>query len=398
MKSSSSHTSSASGLRITGVRTRLLSFPYREEAAVEWSKGTLRAQAATLVEVVSASGLSGIGECYAGVFAPSAIEGIVRHFEPFLSGRDAFAIEPLVSELRSNNRWWAACGLGANVIAAIENALFDLKGKALGVPVWQLLGGLAHAELPMYASTAGDLVLEEVVADARRVVGQGFRWVKIPIGFGRERDQAIVASVREALGPDVQIAVDAVQGYAPRPWSAKTAIQVARAIEGHDIAWFEEPASGRDPEANAQVRRATSIPVSGGESLGTVSEFILLIDGGAFDIVQPDASHVGILESKTVIRYAAARGLGVIPHSWGSGPCLMANYHLAFSTPSCFVLEFPTTPNPLVSELLVEPFRVEDGRLSAPTTPGLGVHLPDDAEDRFPFLPDSGYRTFEVTG
>lgn len=395
MKSSSSLSDPASGLRITGLRTRLLSAPYGEGEAPEWSQGALPAQVATLIEVVSDSELSGIGECQAGVFAPSAIEGLVCHFEPFLAGRDPFAIEALVSELRSRNLWWAACGLGANVVAAIENALFDLKGKALGAPVWQLLGGLVHAELPLYASTTGGLVLDEVVADARRVVAEGYRWVKVPIGFGRERDRAIVASVREAVGPDVRLAVDAVQGYAPRPWSAKAAIQVARAIEELDIAWLEEPVSGRDPEANAEVRRATSIPVSGGESLGTLAEFMLMIDGGAFDIVQPDASHVGILESKGVIRYAAARGLGVILHSWASGPALMANYHVAFSTPSCFVLEFPTTPNPLVSELLVEPFRVEDGALRAPTAPGLGVCLPDDVEDRFPFLPGSRYQIFE---
>ena len=196
-----------------------------------------------------------------------------------------------------------------------------------------------------------------------------------------------------ALGADVQLAVDAVQGIARRPWPVKTAAQVARWIEPYDIRWIEEPIEVTDVAGMAELRTQINIPLAGGESMTTLAEAEGFVHGDAVDLLQVDAAVVGgIGMFQQITQLCRRKRLPVAVHAWGSGVSIMGNYHAAFASPECTLLEMPAVPNAFRDEVLLEPLVVRDQRFQAPTLPGLGVTLPEDIEKRFPYHARSYYR------
>jgi L-alanine-DL-glutamate epimerase-like enolase superfamily enzyme len=381
-------------MKITAVEPILLGATLPPDQPIRWSGGELLVLPTLLVQVQTDEGLSGLGDCYAlGCFAPEAGAAIVRHFETALLGQDPREVERLCLRLWRSSLYWGRSGAGVGVISTIENALWDIKGKALGHPVHALLGGAVHEKLPLYASGGLERPDDELAAELRGYVAEGFGTVKIRIGYNAERDRAKVALAREVLGPGVRLGVDAVQGHNPEPWSAAEAIRVARAIEAFDIAWFEEPCANYDYDGYATVRQATRMPISGGESSSTIHEFRHFFSRGALDIAQPDAvSAGGIAECLRIAALADAHGVKIAPHAWGTAACNMANYHFGFATPNCVALEYPTYGNPLRDALLVEPLQIVEGHLLPPRVPGLGVHLPDEVRARYPYQPGTQAR------
>lgn len=379
-------------MKITRVEGVLLSAPLPPEHVVRWSGGEIAVGHAALVQIHTDEGLTGLGDTYAGGwFYPQAAKALLEHFEPLLVAEDPREVARIAHGLWAKSLYWARVGAGVNAISAIECALWDLAGKAQGVPVWQLLGGLAHRSLPLYASGGLEKPREQTVAELRGYVKQGFRAVKIRVSTELARAVEKVRLCRETLGPEVQLMVDAVMGSHPEPWSAKDAIQFARAIEPYDIAWLEEPCAAYDIEGYATVRRATPIPVSGGETSYGLHEYRRFFDAGALDIVQPDAcTSGGMLECTKIAALASAHGVRVAPHAWGSGATVMANLHWAFTRPSVFIHEYPTWGFPLRDELLAEPLAIKDGRILPPTAPGLGVELRQDVRERYPWRGGTG--------
>jgi len=374
-------------VKITKLEPILLSVPMPEESIVRWSGGEMSVVHAVLVRIQTDEGITGLGDTYAGgFFYPSAAKALLEHFEPLLIGEDPLNVEGLYRKLWSRSQFWGRVGAAVNAISAIENALWDLKGKALGLPVWQLLGGLAHPKLLIYASGGLERPLKQTEAEMEGYLRQGFRAVKIRVSTDLRKAVEKVRFCREVLGPDRQLMVDAVMGSHPEPWSAKEAIQFAKAIEPFGISWLEEPCWAADIEGYALVRRATTIPVSGGETSATIHEFKRFFEKEALDIVQPDAClSGGLLECKRVAALAAADGVRVAPHAWGSAATVLANVHWAFTTPNVFIHEYPTWGFPLRDELLVEPLEIRDGYLYPPKTPGLGVELRKETIERYPF-------------
>jgi L-alanine-DL-glutamate epimerase-like enolase superfamily enzyme len=254
-------------MKITRVEGVLLSAPLPPEHVVRWSGGEIAVAHAALVQIHTDAGLTGLGDTYAGGwFYPQAAKALLEHFEPLLLGEDPREVARIAHGLWARSLYWARVGAGVNAISAIENALWDLAGQAHGVPAWQLLGGLAHRSLPLYASGGLEKPREQTVTEMRGYLEQGFRAVKIRVATDLARAVEKVRLCRETLGPEIQLMVDAVMGSHPEPWSAKEAIRFARAIEPYDVAWLEEPCAAYDVEGHATVRRATSIPVSGGET------------------------------------------------------------------------------------------------------------------------------------
>jgi D-galactarolactone cycloisomerase len=252
-----------------------------------------------------------------------------------------------------------------------------------------------HDELPVYGSggpfTMSIPELVEQAVDTRR---RGLRGFKMRVNFFRyqpEVEAERVAAVREALGPDMALAIDAVQTYNPRPWSVKEAARMLRMLEPFDLAWAEEMLPPFDPQPYAELRRQTGTAISGGEGLTTAVQFEQWLRADAFDLVQPDATIVGgIGEARRACEAAAARSVPVAVHVWGSAPTLAANIQVAFAAPNCVWLEHPVLGNPLESELLVEPLVIRDGHARPPTTPGLGIRLTADVRAQYPFVPGSG--------
>jgi L-alanine-DL-glutamate epimerase-like enolase superfamily enzyme len=371
-------------VKITGLETVLLTVPPPEP--VRWSGGVLSAVHASLFLVHTDEGITGLGEPYLGIFAPEAARGIAEALTPLILGEDPTQINGVLHNLRARTLFWARNGAGLAVIGAIETALWDILGQARGRPVWELLGGLAHERMPLYASAGLDKPIEETVREMQRYRALGLPAVKVRVGFGLKKDVTRIERVREAIGPEMDLMVDAVQGHNPEPWSAAQAIELARAIEPYRIRWFEEPCGATDYAGYAQVRRHTAIAVAGGESSVSVGEFQRFFDAGALDIVQPDTAHAGgIVECRRIAEMAGAYGVGVAFHSWASAAVLASNYHLAFATPNCRILEYPTWGYPLIQDLFVEPLRIEDGYVYPPAAPGLGIRLPREIREKYPF-------------
>ncbi|MCL4852293.1 MAG: mandelate racemase/muconate lactonizing enzyme family protein [Bryobacteraceae bacterium] len=376
-------------MRITRLEPVLLSTKPAEP--IRWSGGTLPMIHASIVQVHTDEGITGLGETYVGIFAPLAVKGIVEALEPLVVGEDPMQPLALYQKLYSRNLFWARVGAGLSVIGAIEMALWDIKGKALGLPVHRLLGGPVHAKLPIYASGGLEKPMDELLEEMRRYKSEGFTAIKIRIGMGATRDVRKVEQIRAALGPDIQLMVDAVQGHNPQPWSAAEAIQVGSALAELNIRWFEEPCAATDYAGYAQVRKKLPIPIAGGESSTSVHEFRNFFNAGALDIAQPDVAHAGgIEECRKITALAGANGVEIAFHSWSSSIVLAANYHLAFCTPNCHYLEYPTWGYPLRDELFTVPLRIENGYAYPSDSPGLGVTLDSDLRRKYKFADSLG--------
>lgn len=374
-------------MRIVNVEPILLSVPIGN-GGLRWSGGSTDTLGTCLVRVTTDDGLTGLGDAYGlGCYAPEVGAAVTRWMADLLVGEDASDIRGSVTRLWGSCLFWGRSGAAVAVISAIENALWDIAGKAAGKPVYELLGGPVHDAVPIYASGGLDAPVEETVREIVQSLEAGFRVVKVRVGHGPAADRSRIAALREAVGWDVGIAVDAVMGHHPYPWSASEAIAVARAMADFDIRWFEEPCAAYDYDGYAAVRRAGVIPVSGGESSCMVAEFRHFFERSALDIAQPDAAHAGgVLELLRIAELAAKYDVTVAPHSWGSGACLMANYHAAFACPNVGMVEYPVIDNPLRTELLREPLRIVGGSLQRPTQPGLGIDLTEETIARYPYI------------
>lgn len=383
-------------MKISSIRCILLSAPYAtpgdDEARLHLRTG-LRSSA--LIRVQADDGAIGFGETYAGVYAPEAVKALIEQFEGDLIGIDATDIRAVWERMHLASRYWGRFGLSQSVIGAIEMALWDLKGKSQGKPVHELLGGPCHDAITVYASggnTKPEPELREEMAGYR---AQGFKAVKIRINNLPELDRIVdkVRICREALGDDCAMAVDAAQGLALEPWDVAYALKVARAIARYNILWLEEPAAVNDIKSYAAIRQGSPIPVAGGETATSVYEALAYVEAEALDLFQPDAALIGgIGVLRTLADRFWERRVPIAVHAWSGGVGLMGNYHAAFASPGCKYLEMPCVPNPLRDGLLAEMLKIVDGKIKAPSAPGLGVVVPEDLEHQYPYKRGTHYR------
>ncbi len=371
-------------MKITRVEAIALTTPYGTPGA------QTRERSAVFVEVEVADGTVGVGETYLGVYMPELAIEAVKFFEPFLIGRDSTNIAKCWSDCQWISSYVGRTGPTVMALSAIECALWDILGKRLGIPVHTLLGGAVHDRIPLYASGGvPTFTLDQLVSHTKEVVRDGYLGFKMranPIAYQPAIETERVAAVREALGPDRLLAVDAVQNFNPQPWSVKQALDLLDQLAPYHLAWAEELLPPFDPEPYAELRTRSKVHISGGEGITTSAAFAQWLRAGAFDIAQPDATIVGgIGEARRVCELAAAQHVRVAMHVWGSGPTMMANYHLGFTQPNCFILERPVMHNPLEVETLVEPLQITDGYLIPPTAPGLGVELTAEVKAKYPY-------------
>jgi L-alanine-DL-glutamate epimerase-like enolase superfamily enzyme len=377
---------------ITGVRASWLRAPIPADRAHVSDFGRNDSFNMCLVEVETDAGLIGLGEAKAAVGNLgnyAAIVALIREeLGPLLIGRDPRDVTAAWELLYNGSRAHYARregrtfptvgrrGITLSAISGIDIALWDLCGRALGVPVWRLLGGRYRDRVPAYAS-GGWAPVGGIGAQMAQYVERGHRAVKLRVGLqdASVNDSAArVREVRDTLGPDVGIMVDA-----HGTWSVREAQRFARKVEECDLAWLEEPVSPENVEGQAEVRRSTDIPIAAGESEQTRFAFRDMIAAGAVDVCQPDPAIAGgITETQRIAALAAAHGLTVAPHLWGSAILFAAGLHLAVSTPCVTLVEFSRGHNPLLNDLVEETVDLEDGHVLAPDRPGLGLTLRRD--------------------
>ncbi len=383
-------------MKIHSIRCILVSAPYAtpddDEVRLHLRSGL---RSASLIRVQTDCGAVGVGETYAGVYAPEAVKALVAQFEQDLVGTDAADVQAVWDRAHLASRYWGRFGISQSVIGGIEMALWDLKGITENKPVHELLGGSCHDTLPVYASGGNTKPEPELRAEMAEYLRQGFQAVKIRINNMPELDRIVdkVRVCREALGDDCALAVDAAQGLAREPWSVEYALKVARAIEPFNILWLEEPAAVNDTRAYAAIRKQCPIKIAGGETATSLHEAQAYVDDDALDLFQPDATLIGGLGVlRTAVDRFWEKSVPFAVHAWCSGVGMMGNYHAAFASPGCQILELPSVPNPLRDGVLAEPPPMIDGRISAPSAPGLGINVPDDLESTYPYKPGTHYR------
>ena len=384
-------------MTITSVRPVLLSAPYGTpaDAEVEWHLQTGYRSAALVVVEADGGAVTGLGETYAGVYAPQAVAALVRQLAADLVGQPAGDVLPLLERMRLATWYWGRAGLSQSVVGGVEMALWDLAGKAAGIPTVRLLGGAVHDRLPVYASGGNDKPDDALRAEMEGYVAAGFRTVKVRVNNRTPAEaERKVALCREALGPDVRLAVDVVQGTAARPMSAKEALALARRLEPYDLLWIEEPAEVTDYAGFGWLRDRVGTWVAGGETVTSLVEAEAYLAAPSLDLFQPDASLCGgLVAFQRIAALCGRAGVQVAAHCWGNGVGILGTYHAAFTCPNVVLLELPTVSNPLRDRLALTPLRPDaDGTVALGDAPGLGVHLPDGIEDEFPFRPDSWYR------
>lgn len=377
---------------VSGMRAVLLSAIYPPGEEFQWVGGTIRSWDAALVEVTLSDGTTGLGEAGAGIMAASAVPGIVSAFEPYLVGEEFAHPLDVGQHLRAYTAFWARGGILNGVAGAIETACLDALAKRVGVPAYELLGGLKRDSIETYASGGLGTTFDEISAWMFAQVDAGFRTVKFRAMKDPDTTIRLLDHVVGLLPEGTRFVLDAVQGCASAPWALEDAIRVGEEVAARRARWYEEPCFADDVRGYAAVRDAVDVPVSGVESNGTVREFAALIEAKAVDIAQPDVSFVGGPRAfSEVARLAGGSGLGCVPHVWGSGVTFSANLHTVLAEQHVELFEYCTLPNPLRDALLVEPVGFEGGRLNAPSTPGLGVALTPELEQRFAFVPGGGH-------
>ena len=371
-------------MKITGVDAIPLAVPLREGTPPSpWTAGAGRQ---ILVRLTTDEGLTGWGECFA-YGATLAVTSVVEEaLAPIVLGQDPTQIEPLADRMHKALMIWGRRGLAMMAVSGVELALWDLCGKARGVPVYQLLGGLCQSRARVYAS----LLRYETPTHVRQAVSAalvlGYTAIKL-----HQVDVESVAAAREVAGDRIELMLDT-----NCPWTVEEAIRIGRRLVRFDLRWLEEPVwPPEDYPGLARVRSALPIPLACGENEATVFGIRAIIDAGAADIVQPSVTKVGgILEMKKIAALAAATGVTFVPHSYYYGPGLAATLHVVASTPGVPYVEFP--PGQLAAPILAEPIRYIGGAFTLPEQPGLGADPDPGVLARYPYRREAA-RPFYLT-
>jgi L-alanine-DL-glutamate epimerase-like enolase superfamily enzyme len=370
---------------IVDIEALFLRYPFPPSVRYEYSGGLVENMDAALVRVTCDSGLTGIGEITHGQFCYEPVVGLIEHFRRLLVGRPVQEINRAWELMYSSSVFWNRQGLGIGVMGGIDIALHDLLGKLLGVPVYQLLGGLTRSRIRTYASNGLFRDVEPLIADAVRAQEFGFNAYKMRV-VTPDTIVPLATAFRQRM-PDMDLIVDAVQGSCAVPWSIAVSRQIARELEPLGVLWLEEPCRVEDIDGYVEVRQATSLNVAGAESIPTAHAFKPYLDRGAFGLVQFDIATSGFSEGRRIASLAASYRRPVAIHSWGSIVSALAGLHLALVTPNCAMTEYCFMDHPLNDRLSVDPLRPRSGYLHAPEGPGLGVAFDDKLIGEFRYSP-----------
>lgn len=376
-------------MKIDHIDVINLRFEYAPENAFQYAGGICTARFTTLVLVHTDRGLTGIGSVYSH---PALVYLVIKQqLESMLKGLDPTEVEPLWSKMYGLTRWYGRKGAAMSAIGGVDMALWDLRGKAQGQPIWKLLGG-ERQTCPAYASSLLWKTPEKLAEEAAGHIEKGFRRVKMRLGRSEEYDMAAVAAVRKAIGPTNDVLVDGSMRY-----SVPVARRIGKMLEAQRAFWFEEPFTPEDLESFQALRGTLQVPIAAGENEFGTQGFRELIRMKAVDIVQPDACRCGgLTEVWRVAQEAHQAGLRVATHTWSDAVTVMANAQVVSAIPNGITVEIDRTGNPFIEDLLEEPLRVTDGQLALSTAPGLGIELKKSVIEKYRMadplaIPDGSY-------
>ncbi len=370
-------------MKITNVEAIVLR--YRDEIQ-KIADGT---QDDLIVRVTTDEGITGIGEVDSSPYvAKAAIEAPRSHaicsgLRELLIGEDPLDTERLWEKMYRGSIFFGRRGVAIHAMSGIDIALWDIKGQALGQPVYKLLGGAYRKKIRAYASTLMPHTPAEAGREAEKWAAQGFTAVKMGWeGFGKSEanDVALVRAAREALGDRVDLLLDI--GHL---WDATTAIQRVRRFEPYRPFWVEEPLPPDDIRGYRQLADAVDTRIATGEESATRFEFEELLDVAGVDVVQPDIARAGgLTETRRIADMAHQRNRPCVPHAWKTGILKAASLHLIAAIPNAIFLEFVVWDSPLAHDLVQPKFWIDkEGMVAVPEGPGLGVTLDETLLERY---------------
>ncbi len=370
-------------MKVTEIRTFLV----HPDVAKNW----------LFVRIETDEGIHGWGEAYTQSDRDRAIEIHLQQLSRYLVGRSPFDIKHFTYMAYTDFASKRGSMDLYSAISAIEQALWDIVGKALEQPVYNLLGGPCRKRIRVYANGWGswydpDRPLEHLGDRAAALVSRGFTALKFDPFPGpwrayisrKDEETAVerIRIVREAVGPEVDILVEVHRRLSP-----SHAIRVARMMEPSAPYWYEEPVSARDIDGLVEAKRSINIPVVTGEELYTKTEFRTVFEKRAADIINPDVCNCGgILELREIAAMAEPYHVSVSPHNYNSTTVgLAATIQAAAGMPNFLITEFFVNFEAVGKEISHIPFEVESGYIELPTRPGLGVDLDEEALAKYPY-------------
>ena len=361
------------------------------------------------VKVDTSEDISGWGECYTQADRDQSIVAHVHQLGRYLVERSPLHIKHFTSMAYNDFAGKRGSMELYSAVSGIEQALWDIAGKRFGVPVYNLLGGPCRDKIRVYANGwyHGAKTPEAYAAQAQQMVARGFTALKFDPFPGpwrthiarqaEEHAVETVRAVREAVGPDIDLLIEAHRRLAPMH-----AIRVARRLEPLQPFWYEEPVSARNLEALAECRREIRLPIVTGEELYTKAEFRPVFEKQAADIINPDVCNCGgILELKEIAAMAEPYYVTVSPHNYNSTTIgLAATLQAAATMPNFLITEYFVNFEARAQEVATVPFQVDHGYIALPTTPGLGIELRQEVLARYPYreFPLRGLPTFRDEG
>ena len=376
-------------MKIERVEPINLRYEYPNANGFQYAGGICTARLTTLILVHTDTGHVGVGSVYSH---PALVYLIVRdQLDPLLRGEDPTQVQELWEKMYGVTRWYGRKGVTMSAIGGVDTALWDLKGQSERCPVWKLLGG-EKGVCPAYASGLLWNEIDALAEEARGHIESGFRRVKMRLARSEEWDRDAVTAVREAIGPDHDVIVDASMRY-----NVALARRMGKFLEDLGVFWYEEPFAPEDIDSFVALQGTVGIPVSAGENEFGLQGFRELIRAKAVNIVQPDASRCGgISEVVKVAQLAEENGLRVATHTWSDAVAVTANAHVVSAIPNGITVEIDRTGTPFVEDLLVDPLEVIDGQLELGDRPGLGIQLNMDVVERLKMadplrIPDGSY-------
>lgn len=363
-------------MKITGITTWLCD-AYRTNFA--------------FVKIETDAGICGYGESSIGQFE-HAIVGMFKDLERKLVGLDPRNVDKILHDLNRDSFWRGGPVL-SSALSGIDMALWDIKGKLLGEPIWQLLGGKVRDRVSCYANAwfVGAKTAEEFAAKAKIAVQDGWKALKWdPFGScyrdistkDMDNSLACVAAVREAVGKDVDLLIECHGRF-----NLPSALRIAHGLEEFNVVWIEEPLFPELQYVMPELRRKVNVPLAAGERIYNKYQAMDFIRQGYADFIQPDASKVGIVDMRAIASMAEASGIGFCPHNPMGSLTNAVTLHIAASTPNFYLLETMINDVPWRTELSDEHIYVEEGEMIVPDKPGIGITLNEESIEKYPYKP-----------
>jgi L-alanine-DL-glutamate epimerase-like enolase superfamily enzyme len=354
-------------MKIASIEAIVLRFPFTVggvSAAGVWGGAGMQAADSLLLKVTTDDGLVGWGETFGFVGIPAVKAAIEQMLAPACIGRDATQIDAIGLDLQRRFHVFGRSGAIFYGLSALDIALWDLCGKAAGLPVRQLLGGARRDRLPAYASLIRYADPATMAVNVRRAIADGYRSLKL-----HEVDLTVIRAAREVAGPDIEITLDT-----NCPWPLHEAIDMARALEPLSLRWLEEPLWPPENYAGlAALRQQCAIPVAAGENATTLMEFQHLLSVGAVDVVQPSPAKMGGISAlRNVFALAEAHNTQVMVHTFYDGPGLLASIHATAALgDAAAMIEWRYFD--MDAQVLGDAVVPRDGMIAVPAGPGLGI-------------------------